>query len=84
MFTKVIYSVMMSKKRNGHGERHLKILATVRGRSISAARCCGVKIVHFIKGIVVDYSKRNGQTTTGAILSRNAYDHQTKIRIYNN
>lgn len=35
MFTKVIYSVMMSKERNGRGERHLKILATVRGRSIS-------------------------------------------------
>lgn len=26
---------MMSKERNGRGERHLKILATVRGRSIS-------------------------------------------------
>lgn len=35
MFAKANYSVTMSAEKNGRGERHLKIMATVRGRSIT-------------------------------------------------
>ena len=54
MLTKAIYSVMMSEERNGRGERHLKITATVRGRSVS-----------FPTNIYVERSQLEGEEVVG-------------------
>lgn len=73
MFTKACYTITMSGEKNGRGERHLKITATVGGRSVS-----------FPTNIYVSKDQMDGETVVGhpqasglnAMLSRLIIDLQ--------